>query len=147
MGGNANLDSHFIGSAVYIPETDVGAAIPRWLVIYGQQRITTMTLLLLALRNRILRDDALVDVAAQTPQTPEELARSRAFNRDSAGGKTGRAILDAVAAALALPKDQWPTLPDQDDAPQGRQPVANLLRVLLKIKCNEHDVAPKLIAS
>jgi len=53
VGGNANLDSHFIGSAVYIPETDVGAAIPRWLVIDGQQRITTMTLLLLALRNRI----------------------------------------------------------------------------------------------
>lgn len=98
-------------------------------------------------RNRILRDDALVDVAAQMPQTPEELGRSRAFNRDSAGGKTGRAILDAVASALALPKDQWPSLPDQADAPQGRQPVADLLRVLLKIKCEEHDVAPKLIAS
>jgi ribonuclease D len=98
-------------------------------------------------RNRILRDDALVDVAAQMPQSPDELARSRAFNRDSSNGKTGRAILEAVERALSLPKDQWPTLPEPAEAPQGRQPVADLLRVLLKIKCEESDVAPKLIAS
>ena len=98
-------------------------------------------------RNRILRDDALVDVAAQLPQSPEELARSRAFNRESSGGKTGRAILEAVERALALPKEEWPTLPEPADTPQGRQPVADLLRVLLKIKCEESDVAPKLIAS
>ncbi|MEQ8813335.1 MAG: ribonuclease D [Thalassobaculum sp.] len=98
-------------------------------------------------RNRILRDDALVDVAAQLPQSPEELARSRAFNRESSSGKTGRAILEAVERALALPKEDWPTLPEQADTPQGRQPVADLLRVLLKIKCEESDVAPKLIAS
>lgn len=98
-------------------------------------------------RNRILRDDALVDVAAQMPQTPEELARSRAFNRESSGGKTGRTILEAVARALAMPKEEWPTLPEPVETPQGRQPVADLLRVLLKIKCEEHDVAPKLIAS
>src|SRR3546814_6444593 len=81
------------------------------------------------------------------PQTSEELARSRAFNRESAGGRTARAVLDAVALALAMPKEEWPTLPDLNDSPQGRQPVADLLRVLLKIKCEEHDVAPKLVAS
>lgn len=98
-------------------------------------------------RNRVLRDDALVDVAAQMPQSAEELARSRAFNKESASGRTGRAILDAVTRALALPKEEWPSLPDMDETPQGRQPVADLLRVLLKIKCDEHDVAPKLVAS
>src|SRR3546814_11127843 len=81
------------------------------------------------------------------PQTSGELARSRAFNRESAGGRTARAVLDAVARALAMPKEEWPTLPDLNDSPQGRQPVADLLRVLLKIKCAEHDVAPKLGAS
>src|SRR3546814_17459931 len=65
----------------------------------------------------------------------------------SAGGRTARAVLDAVARALAMPKEEWPTLPDLNDSPQGRQPVADLLRVLLKIKCEEHDVAPKLVAS
>lgn len=98
-------------------------------------------------RNRVLRDDALVDVAAQMPHTAEDLSRSRAFNRDSSSGKTGRAILEAVTRALELPKEQWPSLPEPAETPQGRQPVADLLRVLLKIKCEESDVAPKLIAS
>jgi len=53
VGGHAQLDSHFIGSAVYIPEQDTSAAISRWLVIDGQQRITTLTLLLLALKRRL----------------------------------------------------------------------------------------------
>ena len=53
VGKSAELNSHFIGSAVYIPETNVDAAIPRWLVIDGQQRITTMTLLLLALKRQL----------------------------------------------------------------------------------------------
>jgi len=57
VGSNPDLNSHFIGSAVYIPETNVDAAIPRWLVIDGQQRITTITLLLLALKNRIEKDE------------------------------------------------------------------------------------------
>jgi uncharacterized protein with ParB-like and HNH nuclease domain/predicted transport protein len=53
VGKSPELDSHFIGSAVYIPETNVDAAIPRWLVIDGQQRITTMTLLLIAFKRRL----------------------------------------------------------------------------------------------
>ena len=56
VGKSAELNSHFIGSVVYIPETNVDAAIPRWLVIDGQQRITTMTLLLLALKRRLEAD-------------------------------------------------------------------------------------------
>lgn len=53
VGKDPALKSHFIGSAVYIPESNVDAVIPRWLVIDGQQRITTMTLLLIALKRRL----------------------------------------------------------------------------------------------
>lgn len=53
VGKSTELNSHFIGSAVYIPETNVDASIPRWLVIDGQQRITTLTLLLIALKQRL----------------------------------------------------------------------------------------------
>lgn len=98
-------------------------------------------------RSRVLRDDALVDIAAQAPSTADELARSRSFNRDAANGKTGRAILEAVGRALAAPRETWPNVPDQRDRPQGRLPVAELLRVLLKLQCEAHDVAPKLVAS
>ncbi len=53
VGSSEDLDSHFIGSAVYIPEQETSAAISRWLVIDGQQRITTISLLLLALMRRL----------------------------------------------------------------------------------------------
>jgi len=53
VGASPELNSHFIGSAVYIPEEETSAAISRWLVIDGQQRITTMTLLLLAYKRRL----------------------------------------------------------------------------------------------
>ena len=73
-------------------------------------------------RNRVLRDDALIDVAAQTPTTPAELSRSRAFNKDSANGRTGQAILEAVTQALETPKADWPTLPERTELPSGKQP-------------------------
>ena len=53
VGSSSELNSHFIGSAVYIPEEDTSAAISRWLVIDGQQRITTITLLLLSFMRRL----------------------------------------------------------------------------------------------
>lgn len=64
VGKNPELNSHFIGSAVYIPETNVDAAIPRWLVIDGQQRITTMILLLIALKRRLEADNVEDPVSA-----------------------------------------------------------------------------------
>ena len=53
VGKNPESGSHFIGSAVYIPESDTSAAISRWLVIDGQQRIATITLLLLSFKRRL----------------------------------------------------------------------------------------------
>jgi len=53
VGADPNTKAHFVGSVVYIAAEDSGATISRWLVIDGQQRLTTITLLLVALRNRI----------------------------------------------------------------------------------------------
>src|SRR3546814_11993087 len=76
-------------------------------------------------RNRVLRDDALVDVAAQMPQTSEELARSRALNRESAGGRPARAVLAADARALARAEAALPTTPPQTDSPQAAPPAGD----------------------
>lgn len=65
IGSHAELNSHFIGSAVYIPEDDTSAAISRWLVIDGQQRITTITLLLLAFKNRLETEEVESPVVAK----------------------------------------------------------------------------------
>lgn len=75
VGRSPDLSSHFIGSAVYIPETNVDAAIPRWLVIDGQQRITTMTLLLIAFKRRLEKDD--VDDPVSAAQVDDLYLRNR----------------------------------------------------------------------
>lgn len=52
-GSHEHIKAHFIGSIVYIAAEDTSATITRWLVIDGQQRLTTVTLLLAALRDRL----------------------------------------------------------------------------------------------
>lgn len=64
VGSHTELDSHFIGSVVYIPEQDISASISRWLVIDGQQRITTITLLLLAFMRRLEKEELHTPVSA-----------------------------------------------------------------------------------
>ncbi len=52
-GSNEHVKAHFIGSIVYVAAAETSATITRWLVIDGQQRLTTVTLLLAALRDRL----------------------------------------------------------------------------------------------
>ena len=98
-------------------------------------------------RNRILRDDALLNIAAQAPTKPEELARSRGLSRGFAQGKAGKQIMKAVATGLALPDDEYPTPPSRRQLPPGIGPVTDLLKVLLKQACESHGVAQKLVAT
>ncbi len=53
VGSDSNAKAHFVGSVVYIAAEETSATITRWLLIDGQQRLTTLTLLLAALRDRI----------------------------------------------------------------------------------------------
>ncbi len=98
-------------------------------------------------RNWVVRDDTLLDIAAQAPTTPEALARSRGLPKGFAEGRHGRELLDGIAAALALPASARPRPPARRDPPSGLGPVVDLLKVMLKLKCEEHGVAQKLIAS
>ncbi len=98
-------------------------------------------------RQRVIRDEALMEVAAHTPTTVDELARIRGLSKGAAEGRQGAALLDAVGRALALPETSWPQPPERNDLPRGLGPVVDLLKVLLKIKCDQHDVAQRLLAS
>ena len=98
-------------------------------------------------RGRVLRDEQLFDIAAHRPKSDEELARSRGVSKDMARGRLGTAILEAVAQALALPDDELPKPAPKPAAPNGSGPLIDLLKVLLKLRCDEHDVAQKLIAN
>ncbi len=98
-------------------------------------------------RNRMLRDEALLEIAHHLPDTAEDLARVRGMGRGMAEGGQGRAILEAVARGLALPESELPEAPPRDTLPKNAGPIGELLKVLLKLRCQEHDVAQKLLAS
>jgi ribonuclease D len=98
-------------------------------------------------RQRVIRDEALVEIAGSAPTTIDELARTRGLSRGLADGRVGAAILGTVAQALTTPEAEWPQPEIRVDLPRGMGPVVDLLKVLLKLKCDEHDVAQRLIAS
>jgi ribonuclease D len=98
-------------------------------------------------RNRVLRDEILLDIAAQAPSNEEELARTRSVSRSGIAGWMKDGILAAVAVAKAIPEADLPHLPERRDLPRGLGPVVDLLKVLLKMKSEAEDVASRLIAS
>jgi len=98
-------------------------------------------------RSRILKDETLCEIAAHAPTDVEHLARCRGLSRAIAENKQGQAILAAVQRGLDLPAAQCPVPPPRRDLPAGLGPVVELLRVLLKMRCEDHDVAQKLVAS
>ncbi|WDI40479.1 DUF262 and DUF1524 domain-containing protein [Bremerella sp. P1] len=57
VGSDDNAKAHFVGSVVYIAAEDTSAKITRWLLIDGQQRLTTLAILLAALRDHIPEDE------------------------------------------------------------------------------------------
>jgi ribonuclease D len=98
-------------------------------------------------RNRVLRDEVLTEIAASVPSTPEELARARSISDNVAKGKLGQGILEAVRRGANSDQNSWPRPPAATPPRRGREPVVELLRVLLKLKAEEHGVAQKLIAN
>jgi len=98
-------------------------------------------------RGRIMRDEAVVEIAAHTPRTIEALARTRSLGKGVAEGRLGGEILEAVERGIADTKAGQPPVPSRADLPSGLGPLVELLRVLLKQRCEEHQVAQKLVAS
>jgi ribonuclease D len=98
-------------------------------------------------RNRVLRDEQIQDIAAHAPRDQQTLARTRGLGADFARGRLGSGVLDAVETALALPKGERPEPSAKPDLPSGIGPLIELLKVLLKAKCEEHGVAQKLVAT
>jgi ribonuclease D len=97
-------------------------------------------------RNRILKDDALYEVATQQPDTIAEMEGLRTVPRGFGASRAGAELLEAIKTGLSLPASALPDI-DRSSPPPFAGPVAELLRVLLKIRCEEHGVAQKLVAS
>ena len=98
-------------------------------------------------RNRVYKDDALLELAATKPQNVQDLGRSRLLLREARKGDVADGILTAVKAALDCPAEDLPKPDKMADRQQINPALADLLRVLLKAKSDTYGVASKLIAS
>ncbi|TCS60216.1 ribonuclease D [Primorskyibacter sedentarius] len=97
-------------------------------------------------RNRVIKDDALVELASTKPTNMAELGRSRLLLREARKGEIADGILKAIAAGVNCPKDKLPEPDRSRDKLQVNPALADLLRVLLKAKTESSGVASKLIA-
>jgi ribonuclease D len=95
-------------------------------------------------RNRVLRDDLMLELAANRPRSTDDIARLRRISLDRASAV---AVVAAVRAALELPEALLPAVEPPPKLPRGIAPLVELLRVLLKFQCEEHHVAQRLVAT
>jgi ribonuclease D len=98
-------------------------------------------------RSRVLKDEALYDIAGQAPRTAEELGSLRSLHNGFARSQRGRAVLEAVQRGIDRDPTTIPPLRRGEPMPPEAQAVVDLLRVLLKATAGRHGVAPKLIAT
>jgi ribonuclease D len=97
-------------------------------------------------RGRILKDEALNEIAAHPPESPEGLERIRAVPKGFANSRLGKALMEAVAAGLeAPPPEIAATQPRRRREPSPA--VIDLLKTLLRLKAEAAGVAPRLIAN
>jgi ribonuclease D len=98
-------------------------------------------------RGRILKDDAIYEIAEQHPTTAEALARLRTIPRGFERSRTAEDILEVVKKAVDLPKEKLPKVPKVKPASDGNGAAVDLLKVLLKMTSEEHGVAARVIAT
>ncbi len=98
-------------------------------------------------RSRVMKDDALLELASTRPGTVEELGRSRMLMREGRKPEIAEGILAAVKAGIDMRPEDMPKIDTSKEQMQVNPALADLLRVLLKAKSEQLGVAPKLIAS
>ena len=97
-------------------------------------------------RGRLVKDETLADIAVHPPRTQADLAKVRGLAASWANNDIGARLIEALATARPLSEAE---LPPRDDRRPGLGKdgalVADLLKLLLKVRSKEADVAPKLI--
>ncbi|WP_019170452.1 ribonuclease D [Pseudaminobacter salicylatoxidans] len=98
-------------------------------------------------RGRVLKDDAVYEIAQQQPRDTNALGRLRTVPKGWERSSTAAALLEIVNKALQLSKEELPRLPKQQHAPEGSNAAAELLKVLLRQIAEKEGVAAKVLAS
>jgi len=99
-------------------------------------------------RGRVLKDEALTEIAAHPPETPEALERIRAVPKGFANSKLGKGLMEAIAAGMtAAPPEGALSENKQRRRREPSPAVVDLLKTLLRLRAEAAGVAPRLIAN
>jgi ribonuclease D len=98
-------------------------------------------------RSRVLKDDALIELAMQRPQTPEAFDKLRAVQRGYGRSSAAQELIALIREVEALPKSELPPAPERYRGPSPKGAVGDLVRVLLKAVSEEHGVAARILAT
>lgn len=98
-------------------------------------------------RRRILKDDAIHEIAEQRPQDEDAFNRMRAVPKGFIRSKQADGLLDTVRAAIMDPDDFAPPMEKRKQNPQTPAGAPEMLKVLLKHVSDEANVVPRLIAN
>lgn len=98
-------------------------------------------------RGRIMKDETLADVASHPPHSQDDLGKVRGLSAAWKSNDIGARLMKALADAQPLPRDEMPDRhPRKPGLGKDGALVADLLKLLLKIRAKEIDVAARLIA-
>jgi ribonuclease D len=98
-------------------------------------------------RSRILKDDALYELAQQRPTTPDGFDRLRVVPRGFGRSSTAAELIGLIKSVEALGKTELPILPERYRGPSPKGAVGDLIRVLLKAVSEQNSVAGRIIAT
>lgn len=98
-------------------------------------------------RGRILKDDAISELAIQRPLSPQKFDRLRAVHRGFGKSPAAAEIIAILKDVEALPKEELPELPKRPNGPSPKGPIGDLLRVMLKAIAEREGVAPRILAN
>jgi ribonuclease D len=98
-------------------------------------------------RGRIARDETIADIANHPPKKQADLAKVRGLSQGWKDNEIGKRLMATIENASPLPDDEMPTRAPRG-APLGKEGalVADLLKLLLKIRAREIDAASRLLA-
>ena len=98
-------------------------------------------------RSRVLKDDALVELAQQRPLAADAFDKLRAVQRGYGRSSAAAEIMNILKAVEALPKGELPPAAERYRGPSPKGAVGDLIRVLLKAVSEEHGVAARILAT
>ncbi|HSX54349.1 MAG TPA: HRDC domain-containing protein, partial [Sphingomonas sp.] len=98
-------------------------------------------------RGRIVKDETIADLAANPPRKQADLTRVRGLSASWGGNDIGGRLMAAIENATAMPASEMPARDDRK-LPLGKEGalVADLLKLLLKIRARDINVAARLLA-